>query len=465
MSGDNGTAPSFWSRNKEPVSDGGEGLPRDISRREFLRLGATASLGFAVGSGNEPRVSRATPPETSRVVVVTDERVIEGTTIRQDVARIMLDSGIEALTGAPTPGEAWLTLFPDLAADLALGIKINTINRYLSSHPGVTMAVAESLATTPLGTSTYPLNQILIWDRSDSELVAAGYTINTSSPGVRCFGTNHSGVGYDPASIDVNGVQKWVSRCYSEYSDRLVNICLLRNHTISGVTHSLKNHYGSVNDPRDIHANYCNPYIAALNSQLIAAYGPKQQLCVCDAILGIRSGGPMGMPQFAYEGLVLSVDPVALDAICRRILEENGCTTTWFSYHIDTASGPPYNLGNSDMADIERIDIVNPSTAVHSAPARPRLGPVSLERSYPEPFSAGTSIPVEVRNSCFIDVSVCDLRGRRVQRLFQGSLPIGRHVFSWEGTAAGGRRVRPGRYVVHLAVDGRTHSRAVTVAR
>ncbi len=436
-----------------------------VSRRGFLAAGAAASAGFVSGLLGVPLKAPGHPLDTSRVVVVTDVRVLQNSVIRPDVVRTMLDCGITALTGTDTPADAWLTLFPDLAADVTIGLKVNTINRYLSSHPEVTLTIADSLAATPIGMSTYPLNQMLIWDRHDYELAAAGYTINTSSSGVRCFATDHSGVGYDSASIDVNGVPKWVSRCYVDYSDRLINICLLKNHTTSGVTHSLKNHYGSVNNPENLHPDYCDPYIPALNAELMATYGPRQALCVCDAVYGIRYNGPMGHPQFAYNGIVLSQDPVALDAVCRQILEENGCNTIALSHHIDTASGPPYNLGNSDLADIERIDIVNPSTESDPHPMISGPAVALLGKPYPEPFSSDATIPVELRSASYVQLDVYDLQGDRVHRLFEGALQSGRHSLLWNGKADWGRRARPGRYVIRLLAAGRRHSRVITVAR
>jgi uncharacterized protein (DUF362 family) len=428
-------------------------------------MGSAASLGLVGGSLFGPPRADATPTQAARVVVVTDGSVLDGSTIRQDIVRTMLDVGLEALTGTATPADAWRALFPDLSPDLSIGLKVNTINRYLSSHPEVTLAIAESLADTPIGMLTYPANQMLIWDRHDSELVAAGYTINATSSGVRCFGTDHSGVGYDTNSIDVHGVQKWVSRCYTDHSDRLINICLLKNHTLSGVTHSLKNHYGSVNSPQTLHDDYCNPFIPALNAALIATYGPRQTLCVCDAIYGIRSNGPMGHPQFAFNGILLSQDPVAMDAVCRQILEEHGCGTTWFSYHIDTAAGPPYNLGTSDLAGIERIDIIDPSLGEPSHPGEASPRDVRLQPTYPEPFSAHATIPVVLKRTCSVTLRVCDVAGHVVRTLHRGDLGAGLHSFSWHGTADGGLTVPAGRYVVRLTADQTTCSRTTTLLR
>jgi hypothetical protein len=434
---------------------------RSVSRREFLRIGATASAGLAASRLWVPAVSRADPTDTSRVVVVTDEQVLDAATIQPDIVRIMIDEGIKALTGATTSAEAWLSLFPDLTADLAIGLKINTINSYLSSHPEVTLTIAESLAETPIAVGTYPENQMLIWDRWGWELLAAGYSINTSSEGVRCFATDTAGIGYFPSSINVNGSQQRVSRCYTDYSDCLINMCLLRNHTISGVTHALKNHYGTINNPNALHSGHCDPFIPDLNLVLFETHGPRQKLCVCDAIYGIRYGGPMGYPQFIYNGLLFATDPVAMDAVCRQILDEYGSNTIHLAHYIDTAGAPPYNLGNSDLANIERIDIVNPSNPTHGhvKPLRPHG--VRLRQNYPEPFSNRTSIPLSLEEHAEIQLDIVDMMGRRVTSLHSGALSAGDHEFTWNvdsGISSGG-------YVVKLRVNGHIQSKVITLVR
>jgi hypothetical protein len=380
----------------------------------------------------------------------------------------MIDEGIKALTDEATASDAWLRLLPSLAIDQTVGIKVNTINcTYLPSHPEVAIPIAESLADVTIGSVDFPINQAVIWDRWEWELVAAGYTMNYGTTGYRCIATNNSAIGYNPEQIAIPGYPnspQRVSRCYTDYSDHLVNLCLLKNHVFSGVTHSLKNHYGTVDDPGGIHGGYCNPGIPGVYSELINNYGQRQRLCICDAIYGIRSGGPMGPPQFIYNGIVLSDDPVALDTICMGILEDNGCTTGYMATHIETASNPPYNLGNHDLADIEVIYIENPSGIADSGKSV-LPGKIALERNYPEPFNARTTIPVELYRQANIHFEVHNIKGRRIATLYKGILPAGRHDFVWNGRSAGGQDASSGRYFVRMVTDNRTYSRGITLIR
>lgn len=345
----------FTSRRNPPFSSG-------LSRREFIRLSAAASAGIAAGSlfvSCESSTNSDEPPPTARVVVVTHDQVNSGSVIDGNIVRIMINAGIIALTDAATAQEGWTTLFPNLTNSTKVGIKVNTLNPDLPSHPEVAFAIAQNIADA--FPSILPLEHILIWDCEDADLAAAGYALNDGGAGVQVLGTDHPGYGYNSETIDVNGFLQRVSRCYIDLSDVLINLSVMKNHNESGVTFALKNHYGSVDTPWNLHEGECDPYIAALNSALIAQYGNRQKLCICDAIFGSYYGGASGPPNMVYQGIILSEDPVALDAIGRQILLEQGCQITEKAHYIDTASEAPYYLGVSNLDNIARIDVVNPA--------------------------------------------------------------------------------------------------------
>ena len=78
------------------------------SRRKFLNRtiqGSTGLIGLALARKAFPGPLRMSK---SRVVVVTDERVLsESYTIHMDVLKVMLDVGIKRLTGIHPVGDAW----------------------------------------------------------------------------------------------------------------------------------------------------------------------------------------------------------------------------------------------------------------------------------------------------------------------------------------------------------------------
>jgi hypothetical protein len=47
----------------------------------------------------------------------------------------------------------------------------------------------------------------------------------------------------------------------------------------------------------------------------------KTRLIVGDALFGVYTRGPLGEPEFAYNGLIVGTDPVATDHQARLIIE------------------------------------------------------------------------------------------------------------------------------------------------
>jgi len=435
-----------------------------FTRREFLKTGSIASLGIATGLTRLIPKSIAGVNETSRVVIVTDETVLAGSDIQQNVVRVMIDQGLMALTDTTSPADAWVSLIPDLANDLSVGIKVNTINSDLASHPDVAYPLANSLSEVQIGGVPFPENKITIWDRQDNELMAVGYAINDSSAGVKCFGTDHAGIGFHPDGFYAAGQFQRASRCYTDFSDVLINLSVLKNAGTCGVTFSLKNIFGGLSSPWELHDNACDPGIPAANAELFNQFGSRQKLCICDAIFGCTSGGPAGPPNLDYRGIVLSDDPVALDTVCRQILEDNGCTTGSLATYIATASRPDYNLGNSNPADIEVVEIINPTGIIDRGEAlTPRQ--LSLGQNYPEPFNSGTTIPFSIKGAQFITLAVCDIRGRLIKTIHEGNLLKGDHRFAWDGTNEYGKPVASGRYIVSIKSRNSTISRTMTLIR
>ncbi|MGH7456845.1 MAG: FlgD immunoglobulin-like domain containing protein, partial [bacterium] len=74
-----------------------------------------------------------------------------------------------------------------------------------------------------------------------------------------------------------------------------------------------------------------------------------------------------------------------------------------------------------------------------------------LHQNYPNPFNAGTAISLEVpANAGSFEVSVYNLNGQLVTRLFEGTAPPGLLELRWEGRDAVGRSVGSGVYFYAL---------------
>lgn len=412
-----------------------------LDRRTFLKIASLTGLGGLVF----PRslLSSTGPLDPSRVLLIEDSGATSGTTINAAVTQSMMDCGMMSYTGQYDVGEAWKSLFPGIDATRVIAIKVNCINSSLSTHPEVANAIANGLTQMMFGGTPFPANNIIIFDRTNWELQSAGYTTNTSTTGIRCFGTNASGVGYSTETYNVNGSTQRLSTIVTELSDYIVNASVLKNHNTAGVTMCLKNHYGTCNSPGSLHGGDCDPYIPALNA--LAPIRDKQCVNICDALLGIYTGGPSGSPQFAANTLIISQDIVAADYWGREILEDNGCTTIPDAHHIDTAAGAPYNLGTNDPGQMDVEHIVDPSGT--DSPTRTGF---ILQQNQPNPFSDRTSVGFHVPGAAAVTLTVFNPEGRRVRKLADRTMASGWHRLEWDGKTDAGKIAAAGVYYCQL---------------
>ncbi|MBC8277472.1 MAG: DUF362 domain-containing protein [FCB group bacterium] len=438
-----------------------------INRRSFIRNSALAAGGTLLadkvrGAAADYRGNALDDP--SSVVVVTDEGCTTGSTINTDILQIVADTAITVYTGIGDVGEAWISLFPGITSDSVIGIKVSLLNSSVPTNPETADAVINGLLQMPVTGGLNP-NNIIIWDRTNYDLSNAGYTINTGGTGVRCFGTNQHGVGYDYANpINVNGVNSSPSKILTELTDYLINLAVLKDHSFSGATLSMKNHYGSVNNPGSLHGGYCNPYIPSLNQKIRDELGDKQKICLIDGLFGMYYGGPTGPPNFIYNGILISEDPVAIDRIGLDILVEAGMNHSWQASHIETASLPPYELGNYDLALIDRIDIENPSLGV-SSPEQLRPEGYDLIGNFPNPFNQSTRISFQLERDADVRLEVFDISGCLVKRLVEGRYSPGIHSAVWDGNNSGGISAASGAYICRLTTGGKSISRRMVLIR
>jgi uncharacterized protein (DUF362 family) len=381
-------------------------------------------------------------------VVIEDETATSNNEINENTVQIMMDSGIKSLAQQEQIGEAWKALLPEINTNHTVAIKVNCINSSLSTHPQVTQAVVQGLKQMSFDGLLFPENNITIFDRTNNELTRAGYTINTSASGVRCFGTNASGIGYDGTTFDVYGKNQRLSNIIIQSCDYLINLSVLKNHGTAGVTICLKNHFGSCNAPGSIHGGHADPYIPALNA--LEAIKSKQVVNICDALFGIKTGGPSGLPQFIANKFILSKDIVAVDYLGRQILEEKGSNTIGRATHVDTAA-TDYGLGTNDPAQMDVVNITNPTLGLKPVDGE-LISPTDfvLQQNYPNPFNNSTQIRFYVSSAQDVELRVYAHSGQRIRSLVNRSLNSGWHQVLWDGLNDWGKQVSSGIYVCQL---------------
>jgi hypothetical protein len=246
--------------------------------------------------------------------------------IQRAVVLQMLDAALVELTGIGDALVAWRVLFDP---GETVGIKVNTISRYTTS-PVVAYAVAQRLQDAGL-----VAEQIVLFDRTEWELRAQGYTLNQDGPGVRCRAAQAW-----ESTVDVAGVTQRVHDVALS-CDALINIPALKQHGDSGFTSAMKNHYGTVSNPGQLHGNNCDPYIPAVNA--LPVIRDKTRLIVGDFIRIC----PYDWNRMSVENkIAMSFDPVAHDIVARQVLldrrEADGQPAGYIegrSHYIDTAVG------------------------------------------------------------------------------------------------------------------------------
>ncbi|MEN8154790.1 MAG: DUF362 domain-containing protein [Acidobacteriota bacterium] len=284
----------------------------NISRRKFNKnlLSFLPAINMISGSGSglmkRKRQSIVIQAEPGSFIRINND-------VNMEKVKKFLDKGIKKLTEYSSPDEGWRSMF---SPGDKVGIKLSCLpGKPLSSSRGIVKAVIEGLASAGIKE-----NNILVWERSNRELQNAGFPL--SFKGVRVYGTDqYAGGGYS-SEIEFSGS---VGTCFSKIMyevDALINIPVLKDHDLSGISCSMKNFYGAIYNPNKFHSNNCDPYIAELNAHSIIK--KKLKLVICDASRIQINNGPAYYPKYSknYGSVLMGTDQVALDHTGWQIIEK-----------------------------------------------------------------------------------------------------------------------------------------------
>ena len=297
-----------------------------ITRRDFLKGAAATGVGL-YGASVLPLELHADSGK-SRIVFVNSAGVLKpdnGNTptklgmasvgetdasVDQTVLNKMLGQGMQAFTGTKSDAAAWKKLFKPTDV---VGIKVNCLfAKNASTHPEVAASIIAGLKLA----GVKPDN-IIVWDRNDREMIRAGFVINRDAD-VKCYGTEGE---YDADPTETGSFKGKLSKILTEKITALINVPILKDHSMAGVTCAMKNHYGSHVNPGDHHGNNCDPFLADLNS--VPVIKDKTRLIITDALRPICNGGPGCKPEFLWDfkSLMISADPVAMDYQGWQVIE------------------------------------------------------------------------------------------------------------------------------------------------
>ena len=279
-----------------------------LTRKEFFRR--LAQAGLAAGLLGRLGLPASAAPR-SRVVLAHHPGVLRDGVPVPEVVTAMVNRAVSSLVGKPTLA-AWKTLF---RPEDVVGIKVNcSAGERPSTRPEVVQAIAQGA----ISAGVKPEN-VYIYDRGDRELLRAGYQLNREGPGVRCLGIGRD---YDPEPTVQGRFHGCLCRLLSERITALVNVPLLKDHALAGITFAMKNHYGSIANPGDHHAQNC---IAAADLNAVPAIVRKTRLILGECIWGLADGGPDLMKPGALwvQGMIMATrDPVAADYTAWQLVAE-----------------------------------------------------------------------------------------------------------------------------------------------
>jgi len=313
-----------------------------MNRRRFIARTAKGAIGSGLALGalvqrNEPSYAQeghlpldeSTLQDLTPVVEVIDETVWDGDSLNGQIVGEMLSRAMIKLTGLDSVKEAWREFV--LPHDI-IGIKVNPIGgKNLCTHQTLVDTIVEQ--RNEAGVLN---NQVIVWDRFEAHLINAGYKINQSSQGVRCFASDSTGVGYDDEifyetekDVEVRRVNGSAASRYSkiltENVSAIINVPVIKHHAITGISGCLKNlAFGSVDNTSRFHSNplNCDPAIGEIYAHPVIQ--DKIVLNIADGLLAAFNGGPVYDPNgvWKYGGLLVSPDPVAVDQIALETINE-----------------------------------------------------------------------------------------------------------------------------------------------
>ncbi|MCW5981208.1 MAG: DUF362 domain-containing protein [Bryobacteraceae bacterium] len=310
-------------------------------RRQFLTTGLAAALAGRAVQGAAASSKLGIPgPYPGRVVSVHHPGSIVSDQYRREPVRQMMRKGMMELTGADNPADAWRAFF---SPGDVVGVKLNPVGApHVISAPEVFAEILEGLKMAGIKTA-----DVVAYDRYRESFLSAGFD-KWLPEGVRwtyATGKFHELQldmdGYDADQYvemalvlpkgnpsDAHHRRSYVAKFLTKDVNKMINLCVIKHHQSAGVTLALKNmSHGLVNNVSRSHSsptlNTCGTFIPSIvDHPVIRA---KVVLHILDGVKAAYHGGPggkVGKYMWHHNTMYFATDPVALDKIGWRIIDE-----------------------------------------------------------------------------------------------------------------------------------------------
>jgi uncharacterized protein (DUF362 family) len=323
---------------------------RMLDRRDFLRTGAAATAAALAG----PRLARAADGPTVAIVRDKTKSVIKGRTVDAAIAQKLVDQAVMAVAGKDDVAKAWAAF---VSPKDKVAVKFNGLFRDATTHPEVVIAVCKGM----IAAGVKPEN-ILVYDRDQRAFNTAGFkegvggTNAVVKPTEQNFG-KATDASYAPG-VKAGPVDTRLAKVLAEEATVLVNVPMLKSHRLAGMSGALKNHLGSVPNPRDFHRDGCR-YVGDINA--LPPIKDKTRICICDALAGNYDRGPQYSPRHRWDycGIIACTDSVALDTILGDVIRAKRVEAGMSPFlrpHLHVERAAELGLGCADLKKIQKVE-------------------------------------------------------------------------------------------------------------
>jgi len=280
------------------------------------------------------------------------------------------EGGLGGLSGGGAARGAGLAL---VSTQDVVGIKVfSAPGANSGTRPAVVASVAQSLIAAGV-----PPQNIVVWDKFEPDLRAAGFFELATSLGVRVAASTSAGWdatnAYDNPLIgklvygdsefesksEGIGRKSFVSKLVSQELTKIINIAPMLNHNEAGVCgHLYSLTIGSVDNTTRFEGVPGRLSQAVPEIYALPAVGDRVVLNITDALLGQYEGGSRGLLHYStvLNQLRFSFDPVALDVLSVRELERQRrvARAQMFRANLELyRNATLLELGESDLSKLE----------------------------------------------------------------------------------------------------------------
>ncbi len=201
---------------------------------------------------------------------------------------------------------------------------------------------------------------IVVFDRLSEDLESAGFRISDRPGRARVAGNDAFGYEEDLAVYGSAG--SLLSKAVTRVCDGIINLPVLKDHGIAGVTMALKKLFGAIHNPNKYHTSAGDPYVADV--YMLPPIRKKVRLAICDAMTAQYRRRPLvhaamvvalqrtpGRPRSRWPSTTPaggSSKPSAPKRACKPLGPPRPT-------YIATAAG--HGIGTNDPRRIERVEV------------------------------------------------------------------------------------------------------------